>query len=143
MQIFWRLMFTGSLALLLVLGAVPAEVAAGGAVIQRGTFTFPAMGACQTFPDVGFAVCGTAGTVDYQVKFTPSGNENSWFKVQGFTGVILRCIINTACSAWDPLSAVPFSDASAKVMVHLGPNRPDFILVNHPSVPVPHRIPLD
>jgi len=48
------------------------------------------MGACQTFPDVGFAVCGTAGTVDYQVKFTPSGNENSWFKVQGFTGVVLR-----------------------------------------------------
>jgi len=133
-------MFTGSLALLLVLGAVPAEVAAGGAVIQRGTFTFPATGACQTFPDVGFAVCGTAGTVDYQVKFTPSGNENSWFKVQGFTGVVLRCITPT-CSALVPL--MQFSDASAKVMVHLGPNRADFILVNHPSVPVPHRIPLD
>jgi len=140
MKIFRRLMFTGSLALLLVLGAVPAEVAAGGAVIQRGSFTFPATGACQTFPDVGFAVCGTAGTVDYQVKFTPSGNENSWFKVQGFTGVVLRCTDPT-CSASFPL--MPFSDASAKVMVHLGPNRADFILVNHPSVPVPHRIALD
>ena len=139
MKMFGRLMLAGSLALIVLLGAVPAEVAASGATKQIGSFTFPATGACQTFADVGFAVCGVSGTVDYHLVFTPSGNENSWFKVQGFTGTVFGCITPT-CSLLVPL--MPFSDASAMVQVHLGPNRPDFILVNHPSAPVPHRVEL-
>ncbi len=138
-----RLMLAGALALFAVLGAGPAEVAASGATIQTGTFTFPVPGAppCLTFPDVGFAVCGVSGTVDYHLVFTPSGNENSWFKVQDFTGAVFQCNDST-CSSFGADPLMSFSGDSAMVLVHLGPDRPDFILVNHPSAPLPHRVAL-
>ncbi len=141
MKILRRLMLAGSFALFVVLGAVPAEVAASGATKQIGSFTFPATGPCQTFADVGFAVCGLAGTVDYHLVFTPSGNENSWFKAQDFTGAVFRCNDST-CSSYGPVPLMLFSGDSAMVQVHLGPDRPDFILVNHPSAPLPHRVTL-
>lgn len=142
MKTFRRLMLAGSFALFVVVGAVPAEVLASSAIIQTGTVTFPVPGVpCLPFADVGFAVCGVSGTVDYHLVFTPSGNENSWFKVQDFTGAVLGCN-NPTCSSFGPAPLMQFSGASAMVLVHLGPDRPDFILVNHPSAPVPHRIEL-
>ena len=140
MKMWRRLILAGALALFGVLGAVPAEVAAGGARLQTGTFMFSPATPCMPFPEVGFAVCGVSGTVDYHLVFTPSGNENSWFKVRDFTGAVFRCNPQT-CPPFGQF-LMSFSGDSAMVLVHLGPNRPDFILVNHPSAPLPHRVTL-
>lgn len=134
-----RLILAGVLALLAVLGGVPVRAAANDGSVQTGTFSFPETGAplCVPFADVGFVVCGLSGTIDYHLVFTPSGNENSWFKVQDFTGTVL-----VLCPSYPNCLQMSFSQDSAMVLVHLGPDRPDFILVNHPSAPLPHRVTL-
>jgi hypothetical protein len=133
-----RLMLAGVLAILVALVAVPGEAAASGGSVQTGTFTFPAgTTTCVPFTDVGFVVCGISGTIDYQLVFTPSGDENSWFKVQDFTGTVTEL-----CIAYPSCPSMSFAGDSAMVLVHLGPDRPNFILVNHPSTPLPHQVPL-
>ena len=133
-----RLMLATGLAILLAVAAVPAEAAASGASAQTGTFTIPAgTTTCVPFTDVGFVVCGVSGTVEYHLLFTPSGDENSWFKVDGFTGTVTQL-----CATYPFCPSMSFTGDSAMVLVHLGPDRPDFILVNHPSTPLPHQVPL-
>lgn len=134
-----RLMLAGALALFVALGAVAVEAAASDGSVQTGTFTFPVTGTptCVPFADVGLVVCGLSGTIDYHLVFAPSGNENSWFKVQDFTGTVsVLCATSPVCPH------MSFAHDSAMVLVHLGPDRPDFILVNHPSAPLPHRVTL-
>ena len=143
MEIWRRLMLAGALALSAAFGAVPVEVAASEGGVRTGTVTFPVLGTpCLEFADVGFLVCGISGTVDYHLVFTPSGNENSWFKVQNFTGAIFACPNPPFCLPLPSLLLASFTGDSAMVLVHLGPDRPDFILVNHPSAPLPHRVTL-
>ncbi len=130
-----RLMLAGVLALLATFGALPVEATANGATVVNGTQVFPGPVPCIQFFDVGYEVCGFSGTVQYHLVFPPNGGENSWFKVENFTGSVQK--MGTP-------AVVPFANASAMIQVHLGPNRPNFILVNHSSVPgVPHRIMLD
>ena len=135
----WRVLLAGGLALFLALAPVPIGAAASEGRVQTGTFTFPATGTptCVPFADVGFVVCGLSGTVDYHLVFTPSGNENSWFNVQDFTGTVY-----VLCPTFPVCPQMSFAHESAMVLVHLGPDRPDFILVNHSSVPVDHRVTL-
>jgi hypothetical protein len=133
-----RLMLAGVLAILAALGVVPVEAAASGGSVRTGTFTFPAgTTTCVPFTDVGFVVCGISGAIDYHLVFTASGDENSWFKVQDFTGTIAEL-----CATYPSCPSMSFAGDSAMVLVHLGPDRPNFILVNHPSTPLPHQVPL-
>lgn len=109
-----------------------------GATVQNGTVDFGTAPGCMLFADVALGVCGTAGTVDYHIVLTPSGNENSHFEVNGFTGYV--CEITTAGCI--PALAFP-QPVSALVLIHLGeqPGKP-FALVNHGPAGVPHRIAL-
>ena len=131
-----RLWLAGVIAFLLTLMAVPVEAGEGGGRIEKGTFIFPAgTVTCVPFGDVGFVVCGTSGTVDYHLRFTPSSNENSWFKVEDFTGTV-----SEICPTYPVCRSLSFAGDSAMLLVHLGPDRPNFILANHPSAPLPHRV---
>lgn len=131
-----RLRLAGVLAFLLTLVAVPVEAGQGGGIVGKGTFVFPAgTVTCVPFGDVGFVVCGTSGTVDYHLRFTPSSNENSWFKVEDFTGTVTEI-----CPTYPVCRSMSFTGDSAMLLVHLGPERPNFILANHPSAELPHRV---
>lgn len=139
-----RLMLAGLLAFLVALAGTPVGAAASDGSVRTGTFTFPVTGTptCVPFADVGFVVCGLSGTIDYHLVFTPSGNENSWFEVQDFTGAVFQCTDPPLCLPLPSLPLMSFTGDSAMVLVHLGPDRPHFILVNHPSTPLPHQVPL-
>lgn len=136
MEMRWRLRLAGVLALLLTLVAVPVEASAGGSRIMTGTFIFPVgTVTCVPFTDVGFVVCGTSGVVRYHLVFTPSSNENSWFKVEDFTGTV-----SEICPTYPLCRSMSFTLDSAMLLVHLGPDRPNFILVNHSSAQLPHKV---
>lgn len=123
--------FAAAIATLLSSASVWADGDSATVVTNSGSFS-----GCQAFTDVGLLVCGTASDIEYHLVFTPSGNENSWFKVENFTGTVTQL-----CPTFPACASLPFSHESGMVLVHLGPNRPDFILVNHPSpAPLPHRV---
>ncbi len=117
--------------------ATPGEA---GATVQKGTVDFGATpGVCMFFADVALGVCGSGGTVDYHIVLTPSGNENSHFDVNGFTGCVTLTGTLAGC-----IPAFTFAaPVSALVLIHLGdqPGKP-FALVNHGPAGVPHRIAL-
>jgi hypothetical protein len=120
---------------LALLFAFSSVAFADGANVMNGRVTFSPTSPCLPFPEVGASVCGRSGTVDFHIVQTPSGNENSHFKVENFTGFIvggpMHCTQAT-CS---------LTNASGMVVLHLGPepSRP-MILVNHGPEGVPHRI---
>jgi hypothetical protein len=126
-RIFWAGL---AAAIATVISVAPVQAAGDGATVVRNTG--PVSGCPLSFPDVGLAVCGNASDVEYQLVFTPSGNENSWFKVENFTGTVT--VLSTG-------QRMQFTHESATLLVHRGPQRPDFILINHPSpAPLPHQI---
>lgn len=141
-----RLMLALVVAFLTASVPVSADAADGGENVQTGTFTFTSP-TCVPFADVGFIVCGAAGTINYHLVFTPSGNENSWFKVTDFTGTVFTGVLTgTVFGICPPSPACPsmtFASESAMVLVHLRPGGTGFILVNHPSpAPLPHEVPV-
>ena len=127
-----RLLSVAVVAGSLMVGCLATGIAAqaDGAQVVNGTVDFSQTPGCQTFPELlGITVCASSGTVDYHLVFTPNGNENSHFEVEGVTGF-----------ATLDGQFLPFVDASGLVVIHLGDqSSKPMILVNHGPDYIPHR----